>query len=158
MQGRICSFYPMAYHVEYPITCSMNFLVCFLLFEGGGWLYHPNSYKGWAGIYFCHSMSVWYWVYHKLLLSLAFLDHFITFMSAQSEKLCHWCSTRLSRTRRNIQQISWMYCLACCFEELVFVWDIQCYNVNTGDADDLLCENLFWGLCYQRNLELDNVQ
>ena len=26
------------------------------------------------------------------------------------------------------------------------MWDFQCYNVNTGDADDLLCENLDWGI------------
>lgn len=39
-----------------------------------------------------------------------------------------------------------MYCLACCFEELVFVWDVQCHNVNTGDVDDLLFENLDWGI------------
>lgn len=44
------------------------------------------------------------------------------------------------------KQTSWMYCLACCFEELVFVWDVQCYNVNTGDVDDLLFENLDWGI------------
>lgn len=157
---RLCSFYPTAYHAQYPIACPMSFVVSFLLFERGGdhIILTGVAKAELMFIYFCPSHVCLMLKHHKLLLSLAFLDHFIIFMSVQKEKLCHWCP-RLSRSRRNTTTDQLSVLLSMLLEELVFVWDVQCYNVNTADADDLLCEKPWLGnLCYQRNLEPDSVQ
>lgn len=102
------------------------------------------QWLSWCLSIFVIAMSVRWWVYHTLLLSLAFLDRFVTFVSQRSSAIIvppDWIEPE-----EILQQISWVYCLASWFGELVCVWDVQGYNVNTGAVDDLLCENLNWGI------------